>query len=152
MRSRAVVFGLLLAGVSVLAACNGSASSQGYAAVVPCVFPAGTTVTLAYPIPGATGVSDALAQIVVAVSSPLPASWAVVLAAGTAGSTETSLTAIAPNAIPTPYAAPTSSPISYESSSVVSGALPAGSGIAVLLEDTSSTCDGYPQVGTFTTQ
>ena len=151
MTSRLAVCGVLLAGFGALAACTSSATPQGYTPVVPCVVPAGTTVTLAYPVPGATGVPDALSQVVVAVSSPLPATWKIVLGAAGNGYGEELLTAIAPNAIPTPYAAPTSTPISYESS-IVSGSLPAGSLVGVLLADTSSTCNAYPQIGTFSTQ
>jgi hypothetical protein len=151
MTSRGTVFGLLLAGLATLAACNGGGTGTVNVVVQPCVLPSGTTVTLAYPVPGATGVPDSPGQVVVAVSSPLPASWQVVLGVtGFGYYAESLLTPIAPGAIPTPYAAPTSSPISYEASGLTS-ALPAGTGIQVLLNDESSACNSYPQVGAFTT-
>lgn len=150
MTSHGAVCGVLLAGLCALAACSG-ATPQGYAAIQPCLLPSGTTVTLAYPVPGATNVPDSPGQVVVAVSSPLPAGWQVVLGVvGVGYYYESLLTPIAPSAIPTPYAAPTSTPISYEGSGLTS-ALPAGTGIQVLLNDQSSACNSYPQVGTFTT-
>jgi hypothetical protein len=152
MTSRAAIWGVLLVGLAALAACNSGSSGVGYAPIVPCVVPSGTTVTLAYPIPGATGVPDTPAQIVVAVSSPLPSSWQIVLGVTGYGYVgESLLTAIQPTAIPTPYASPTATPFSFEASGLTSS-LPAGTAIQVLLNDESSTCNGYPQVGTFTTQ
>jgi hypothetical protein len=152
MKSRTALLGALVAGVATLAACNTGSSVHGYTPIQPCVIPSGTTVTLAYPIPGATGVPDSPAQIVVAVSSPLPAGWQVVLGFNGAGyAAESLLTPIAPSAIPTPYAAPTSTPISYEGSGLTS-ALPGGTLVQVLLNDQTSSCNGYPQIGTFTTQ
>jgi len=60
------------------------------------------------------------------------------------------LTAIQPNAIPTPYATPTFAAPSYETSGLSSG-LPAASTINIALNDESSSCNQYPVVGTFTT-
>jgi hypothetical protein len=151
MTSRAAPYGILIAALAALAACNSGIVTAPNVPAQPCVLPSGTTVTLAYPIPGATGVPDSPGQVVLAVSSPLPATWQVVLGVtGYGYYAEALLTPIAPAAIPTPYAAPTSTPISYEASGLTS-ALPAGASVQVLLNDESSSCNSYPQVGAFTT-
>jgi hypothetical protein len=153
MKRRPVLLGIVVAGISALAACNGGGGANPPAVtVVPCVVPSGTLVALAYPEPGATHVPDSPGQVVIAVSSPLPATWQVVLEYPGGGlAPEGLLNAIAPSSIPTPYATPTFAAPSYESSGLGS-ALPAGTTLEVLLNDQSSSCNQFPQIGSFTTQ
>jgi hypothetical protein len=150
MRSRAALLGIVLAGVAALAACGGLATS-GTVPVIMCVLPAGTQVALAYPVPGATGVPDSPGQIVVAVSSPLPATWQVVVEVpGQVATGGALLTAILPSAIPTPYATPSFASPAYETSGLT-GSLPAASTVQIGLNDESSDCNSYPLIGSFTT-
>lgn len=150
MRSRAALSGIVLAGVAALAACGGL-STSGTVPTIACVLPSGTQVALAYPVPGATGVPDSPGQVVVAVSSPLPASWQVVVEiTGQVPTGGALLTAIQPAAIPTPYATPAFASPSYETSGLTS-ALPAATMVQVGLNDESSDCNSYPVIGSFTT-
>lgn len=118
---------------------------------LPCVLPSGVLTALAFPIPGATNVPDSPGQIVVAVSSSLPATWQLVVQIpGVLLQGESLLTTIAPSAIPTPYAVPTFAAPTYEASGLTS-ALPPASTINVLLNDESSPCNQYVLVGSFGT-
>ena len=146
MKRRPVLLGIVVAGISALAACNGGGGANPPpVAIVPCVVPSGTLVALAYPEPGATHVPDSPGQIVIAVSSPLPPSTASAAATGPRCSARSA------SSIPTPYATPTFAAPSYESSGLGS-ALPAGTTMEVLLNDQSSSCNQFPQIGSFTTQ
>jgi hypothetical protein len=153
MKARLAVLGTFVAGISALAACtSGGNASLAPVASIPCVVPSGTLVALAYPAPGATHVPDSPGQVVLALSSPLPNTWQVLLELpnGSLGS-EGLLNPIAPSAVPTPSATPTFANPTYESSGLTTG-LPANTLVTVLLNDQSSSCNQYPPIGSFTTQ
>jgi hypothetical protein len=153
MRVHFVSVAVLIGTAAVLAACNGGGNASYPSVVsVPCVVPSGTLVSLAYPAPGATHVPDSPGQVVLALSSPLPNTWQVLLelSNGSLGS-EGLLNPIAPSSVPTPYATPTFANPTYETSGLTSG-LPANMLVTVLLNDQSSNCNQYPPIGSFTTQ
>ncbi|HEX3467407.1 MAG TPA: hypothetical protein VHT05_04945 [Candidatus Elarobacter sp.] len=143
----------ILGGVAAasLAGCGGGNSTGPNVPIVQCVLPTGTQAALAYPAPSATGVSDSPGQVVVAASPALPSNWQVVLAYGGVFAYESVLNPISQSSVPTPYATPTFANPTYESSGL-SGPLPSGATITVLLNNESSSCNGYLQLGTFTTQ
>jgi hypothetical protein len=150
--ARGVLVGAALVAAGALAACAGGTNGANAGLAAPlCPLPAGVTAALAYPAPGAMNVPDNIAQIVIAVSSPLPATWgADVLAPSGTVTFLPSFVTIAPSAIPTPYATPAFANPVYESSTTV--ALPAASLITVLASDSTIACTTFPQIGTFTTQ
>lgn len=150
MRSSAIVCGAV-AVVCSLAGCGGGNSSAPTVPVVQCVLPTGTQAALAYPAPGATGVSDSPGQVVVAASPALPGNWQVVLGYGNVLAYESVLNPISQSSVPTPYATPSFANPTYESSGL-SGPLPPAATITVLLNNESSNCNSYLQIGTFTTQ
>jgi hypothetical protein len=82
----------------------------------------------------------------------LPASWQVLLlySNGTVVA-EGNVAAIAPSAIPTPYATPGFSSPEYQSAALT-GPLTAASTVSVVLGNQALYCNGFPQVGSFTTQ
>jgi hypothetical protein len=153
MKTRPAFLGALLLGVAFLAACNGGGSTlQPQLVLIPCTLPSGTLVALAYPEPGATAVPTSPGQVVIALSTPLPNTWQVVLQypSGYLG-WEGLLNAIAPASIPTPYAVPTFANPTYESSGLTS-ALPPNTTVTVLLNNQGSACNQFPPIGSFTTQ
>ena len=153
MKLRPAFLGVLIFGMAVLAACsNGGGTNVPVLTLIPCVVPSGTLVALAYPEPGATAVPTSPGQVVVAVSSPLPNTWQVVLQypGGYLG-WEGLLNTIAPASIPTPYAVPTFANPTYASSGLTS-ALPPNTTVNVLLNNQASVCNQFPQIGSFTTQ
>jgi hypothetical protein len=152
MKTRLPIIGALIVGVSFLAACGGGGNAGPPAVVlVPCALPTGTLVALAYPEPGATAVPTNAGQVVLAVSSPLPNNWQVVLQLPYGDFFEAVLNPIAPSSIPTPYAVPTFASPTYQSSGLT-GPLPAGTLIEVLLNNEASDCNEFSPVGSFTTQ
>jgi hypothetical protein len=152
MNVRSALWGGVLLSIVALAACNGGGNTNPAPVVVPCTFPTGTQVALAYPAPGATAVPDSPGQVVIAASSPLPNSWQVVLQFPYGGlAPEGLLNTIAPGAVPTPFATPTFANPAYQSSGLTS-ALPAAATINVLLNNQASNCNSFPQIGSFTTQ
>jgi hypothetical protein len=153
MTLRPLFLGVLIAGIAFLAACNGGGNSTPPAqTLVPCSLPSGTVVALAYPEPSATAVPTSASQVVFAVSSPLPSSWQAVLAFPNGALVpEALLNPIAPSSIPTPYAVPTFANPTYQSSGLT-GSLPSGTLVQVLLNNQASSCNEFPQIGSFTTQ
>ena len=148
--SSALLCGAMVAACA-LAACGGGGTNQTSVPVIQCVLPTGTQVALAYPMPGATGVPDSPGQVVIGASPALPTNWQVVLAYGNLLVFESVVNPIAQGSVPTPYATPGFANPTYESSGL-SGPLPAATTVAVLLNNESSTCNSYLQIGTFTTQ
>ncbi len=146
----ALLFGAL-AGAVALAACGGGNTNGANPPVVQCTYPSGTQVALAYPAAAASGVPDNPGQIVVAASPALPNTWQVVLQFGNVLAYESVLNPIPQGSVPTPYATPGFANPTYESSGL-SGALPSGTQITVLLNNEASACNAYPSLGTFTTQ
>jgi hypothetical protein len=153
MKAFSAVLGGLLLSICGLAACGGNNSGPGLAPV-DCVLPTGTQVALAYPISGSSGVSDTLAQVVIAASPALPGTWqvALLLPLGTLY-TGNAVATIASNSVPTPFATPSFASPTYQSSALSMGALPAASSITVLLSNQNGGfCNGFSSIGTFTTQ
>jgi hypothetical protein len=133
-----------------LAACGGGGNTTP--AVIPCVLPSGEQISLAYPIPGATGVPDSPGQIILAESVALPNSWQIILslANGSAANAEgVVLTAASP--LPTPFATPAFANPIYQSSALTSG-LASATTLIVLLNNQASNCNGLINLGQFTTQ
>ncbi len=149
MKTPSAILGAALLGVCALAACNSSNSTPP---VVQCTLPTGTQVALAYPISGVTGVPDSPGQIVIAASTALPNTWQVVLELPNGAlAPEGVLNTVSPSTIPTPFATPGFANPVYQSSGLT-GPLPSATTIAVLLNNQASSCNSYPQIGTFTTQ
>jgi hypothetical protein len=153
MKRRPAFLGALILGVSLLAACSGGGNAGPPAfAAIPCTLPSGTLIALAYPEPSATAVPTSPGQVVVAVSTALPNTWQVVLQyPGDYLAWEGLLNTIAPASIPTPYAVPTFANPTYQSSGLTS-ALPPNTTVNVLLNNQGSSCNQFPQIGSFTTQ
>jgi hypothetical protein len=153
MKTRSAFLGALVLGVAFLTACNGGGNAGPPAfTAIPCTLPSGTLVALAYPEPSASAVPTSPGQVVVAVSTALPNTWQVVLQypGGYLG-WEGLLNTIAPASIPTPYAVPTFANPTYQSSGLTS-ALPPNTTVNVLLNNQGSSCNQFPQIGSFTTQ
>lgn len=153
MKLRSAFLGALIAGAAALAACNnGGGTNLPVLTLIPCTLPSGTLVALAYPEPGATAVPTSPGQVVIALSTPLPNTWQVVLQFPYGPPAwEGLLNPIAPASIPTPYAVPTFANPTYETSGLTS-ALPPNTTVNVLLNNQASACNQFPQIGSFTTQ
>ena len=122
---------------------------------VLCTLPAGTQVALAYPIDGATGIAGTtFTQVVIAASPALPSTWTAVLILPSGGLiTGTPVTTVAANSVPTPFATPSFASPTYQLSAVPLGSLPPASSITVAMSNQSGTyCNGFPTLGTFSTQ
>jgi hypothetical protein len=135
-----------------LVACTGSGgSSSSSPKVITCNLPAGTTVTMVYPIPNATGVPDTISEIVLASTPALPSSWQTLMTTDNINfvTNQTVLTAATP--FPTPNATPANFTGTYQSTAV-SATLPKASTIIVYLNDTAQSCNSYNAVGSFTSQ
>ncbi|MBV8245842.1 MAG: hypothetical protein JOZ38_07975 [Candidatus Eremiobacteraeota bacterium] len=143
---------LALAGIAAFTACSGSSTNNS--TTTPACNP-GTNVAMIYPIPGATGVPDALGYVVLDVSGStgLGTNWNLFLAP-TNSSTVVStsgLSVTAPSPAPTPSSAPGYSPGTVEFAAT--SALAPATTYQVFINDLSSTCTATPvQNATFTTQ
>lgn len=147
---------LALAVLSLIAAgCN--SGSNNNVPVIPCTLPSGTTVSMVYPIPGATLVPDNLSYVITASNVALPSSWQVVLLPPSGfvppGGT---LTTTLPSPLPTPNVVPTpnasATPLVLQASSFAQTLLYAATPYQVGLNNTASSCNSYPIIGTFTSQ
>jgi hypothetical protein len=140
-------------GAAILAGGGLAACSQTATPVIACTLPTGTQVALAYPAPGASGVPDSPGQIVIAATPALPNSWQIVLQYpnGSVG-VEGVLNTISPSSIPTPFATPGFANPTYESGGLVGPIASGPTTISVLLNNQSSSCNGFPQIASFTTQ
>jgi hypothetical protein len=152
MKAFSAILGSVLLALG-FAACN---STSGPAVQqVLCALPAGTQVALAYPISGATGVAAAtFSQVVVAALPALPSTWTVVLILPSGALiTGTPVATIAANSVPTPFATPSFSSPTYQLSAIPVGSLPAASAITVAMSNQGgASCNGFPTLGTFSTQ
>ena len=148
---------LALAVLSLIAAgCN--SGSNNNVPVIPCTLPSGTTVSMVYPIPGATLVPDNLSYVITASNVALPSSWQVVLLPpyGICSTWRRADHDIAVSAAdaerrtdpPTPRRRPSCC------RRVLSRRLcsPRRPRIQVGLNNTASSCNSYPIIGTFTSQ
>ncbi|HEV3152327.1 MAG TPA: hypothetical protein VGZ02_00830 [Candidatus Baltobacteraceae bacterium] len=146
---------IALAGVAVsLAACNNGAAAPGPPA--PCGSPPGVSQTvLVYPAPGATGVPDSIGQVIVAsnaaISNSGPNTWDIELEDGLGNGFLGNAFAPAPSPLPTPNQQPTFANPVFQTSTFTNVNIP-GETLAVVLNNTASSCTPSVQVGTFTTQ
>jgi len=157
MKTRAL---LILAAMSTLglAACGGGGGSSVIGPTPgPTCGPTGITSQLVYPAPSATNVPDATAEIVVAVSSPLPINTynlaLIALNNGGGGAlTANFLAQINASQLPSGSAATTIPNPTYEAVNLIA-TLPAATQIQVALNIPSSTCTPLNVPGgVFTTQ
>lgn len=141
---------------AALSACNASGGGTSVGPTpVSCPIPTGAQQI--YPIPGATGVPDAPAQIVIAVPSPFPASLNAVMDNSTSqadaninGYYASLFQVIQPSQIPQPAATPSFANPVYESSAV-GVTFKSATQLYVYINDESSNC--LPaQFSSFTTQ
>ena len=146
---RSVWFGVALTAVVGFSGCGGSNSTTPN---IPCTLPTGTTVSLLYPIPGATTVPDSLSSVILAVKPPLPANWQIVLGSSAATYYGGSLVPGAPIPLPTPIATtPPGATVEY-STFVGTGGLTGNALYQVGLNNTNANCNSFPTFGSFTTQ
>ncbi|HVA26951.1 MAG TPA: hypothetical protein VNF68_02160 [Candidatus Baltobacteraceae bacterium] len=156
MNSRALII-LTALGTLALAACSGSGGSTFVNPTPgPTCGPVGITSQLVYPAPGATAVPDATAQIVVAVSSPLPINTynlaLIAVSNGSSAQTANYLSQIAASQLPAGSASTTIVNPTYEAVNLIA-TLPAATQIQVALNIPNSTCTPLNVPGaTFTTQ
>ena len=137
-----------------LAACGGGSSSPPAPTPGPTCQPI-VTSQLIFPAPGSTGVPDALAQIVIAVSTPLaPNTYNLQLTAvngGGSSQTFNALQQISPAQLPAGSATTTIPNPTYEQVSLVN-ALPAATQIQTAINNPNTNCTAQTVPGTFTTQ
>ena len=135
-----------------VAAFTGCGGSNSTTPTIPCTLPSGTSVSLLYPIPSATGVPDSLASVILAVKPPLPANWQIVLGSSAATYYGGSLVPGTPIPLPTPIATtPAGATLQY-SSFVGTGGLIGNAVYQVGLNNTNANCNSFPTFGSFTTQ
>ncbi len=131
--------------------CGGSNNNNGVP-TIPCTLPSGTSVALIYPIPNATRVPDTLSSVILALNSPLPANWEIVLGSSAATYYGQSLLTGTPNPLPSPRAAtPVGTTLQY-STFIGTGGLVSQTTYAVALNNTNANCNSFPTVGSFTSQ
>ncbi len=132
------------------AGCGGSSNNS--TPTVVCALPAGTAVTLVYPIPSSTGVPDSLGSVILAVKPALPVGWQIVLGSSSATYFGGVLTTGTPVPLPTPIA-PTPAGSTLQSSTFIgTGGLPGSTVFQVGLNNTNANCNSFPTFGSFTTQ
>ncbi|MDQ2865957.1 MAG: hypothetical protein M3R51_06995 [Candidatus Eremiobacteraeota bacterium] len=159
MKMRSVFFSFVLAGVAAaLAACNGNNSGGGYVGPSPgpTCGPYGISSQLIYPPAGATGVSDSIPQMVVALSTPLPINTYNLALTGNNFSSLTAnyLSQISASQLPSGSATTTIPNPTYEAVNLIA-ALPSATQISVALNIPSDPNNCTPQNipnGTFTSQ
>ena len=154
---RAAILSAALGAVALmLAACGGGTTVVGPTPGPTCG-PSGVQSQLIYPAPGATAVSDNTAQIVIAVSSPLPVntfnlSLIALNNGGGTAQTANYLAQINANQLPAGSATATIPTPTYEAVNLIS-TLPSATQIQTAINQPNSACT--PQNitgGTFTTQ
>jgi len=149
------LFGTAVAALA-LAACGGGGSSPTPTTPPLCAIPGGT-VQMVYPIPNATAVTDALQQVVFAVSTPLPANtWNAFLSSSTSlnnvfAQTVATAAQISASQVPSPAATPSFANPVYESITFVN-ALPSATAVSIFLNNATSSCTPTGPIGTFTTR
>jgi hypothetical protein len=151
-----ITFAAGAAAVIALAGCNGGGNST-----VPSPTPGPTcgpivTSALVYPAPGATAVPDNIAQIVIAVSTPLtPNTYNLSLTAlnngGGSALTYYPLSQIAASQLPAGSASTTIPNPTYEQVSLINS-LPAATQIQTAINIPTSNCTPQTVSGTFTTK
>ncbi len=148
---------LALAVLSLIAAgCN--SGNNNNVPVIQCTLPTGTTVSMVYPIPGATLVPDNLGNVITASNVALPSGWQVVLLPpyGIIGGGYLTTTLPSPlptpNVVPTPSPSASATPLVLQASSFAQTLLPGATAFQVGLNNTASSCNSYPIIGTFTSQ
>ncbi len=158
MNIRTLFLGLALGSGVLLAACGGGTTVTGPTPGPTCG-PANIQSELIYPQPSATGVTDNLAQIVIAVSSPLPintfnlALTALNNGGGTA-LTANPLAQISASQLPAGSATATIPNPTYEAVNLIAN-LPSATQIQTAINDPGNPNNCTPQNipnGTFTTQ
>lgn len=151
MKLRVVLFAGIVA-LAAFAACNTGGSNNTPAA--PCTIPA-TSFAVVYPAPNASAVPDAIQQIIVAVNSPLPASWNAVIQYPSGGVVQTAVGAPVATVnppFPTPNATPSfANPVYQSSSFPTNPVVPSGATVTVFLNDLGSNCTPT-SVSTYTAQ
>ena len=157
MKRRTILGSVVAAGaVLAFAACGGGGGSSVTAPTPgPTCLPATLNAALVYPAPGATAVPDNLAQIVVAVSTPLPNFTYNLALAGPTINTQTyyTLAQIGASQLPPGSHAPTFANPTYEQVQLISSFPPGTQVTAIGINDPSSTCTPLTIPGaTFTTQ
>ena len=153
---KTLLFGAAALGAVALAACGGSSGSNAVPTPGPTCGPVGIQSQLIYPAPGATAVPDATAQIVIAVSSPLPINtYDLQLTAlnngGGTALTQNPLAQIQASQLPAGSGTTSISNPTYEAVNLVNS-LPAATQIQTAINDPSSNCTAQNVPGTFTTQ
>lgn len=157
MTGRRVRLGLLgagLLGACILAACGGGSSNPN-AVSIGCPLPTGLQITLVYPANGATSVPTALPQVVLAVSSPLPASFQADLLETSSDLLTFGTLEASPSPLPSPlatagFANPIYQQYSYSTGTGSTFMVDAGTVYAVLLSE-NGCAPPFPQIGAFTT-
>ena len=143
---------LFIALLAVIGSTGCGGSNNNNTPTVDCVLPSGTSVTLVYPVPGATAVPDSLGSVILAVKPALPVGWQVVLGSSSSTYFGGVLTTGTPVPLPTPIAAtPAGATLQY-STFVGTGGLAADTVFQVGLNNTNASCNTFPTFGSFTTQ
>ncbi len=148
MRRYRIVTVLLAA--FALAACGGSTNNT--TPTITCTLPAGTGVSLIYPIANATGVPDSLSSVILAVAPPLPPGWQIVLGSSSTTYFGGTLTTGLPVPLPTPVAPTPPGATPQYSTFVGTGGLSGKTVYQVGLNNTNANCNSFPTFGSFTTQ
>lgn len=159
MKARTMMVTLLAAGsILALAACGGGSTGIVTPTPGPTCLPTSLNTALVYPAPGATAVPDNIAQIVVAVSTPLPNNaYNLQLSSPsfTNGTAQTGnfLVQIAPTQLPPGSLTPAFANPTYEQVQLQSAFAPTTSITAVGINNPFSNCTALAIPGaSFTTQ
>ncbi len=151
MRLKASFIGSLgvLALGATLASCGGGGGSV---APVPCTPPAGVQAALIYPAPGSTAIPDQFAQVIIASSGPLPATFDVTLSAG-GGTVYFSQIVPAQTPFPSPAATPPfANPTYYSSTNGNAITFVSATTLTAQINDLNSNCTPGTSLGSFTVQ
>jgi hypothetical protein len=148
---RFVICALILTASGLVACSSNGSNSTTPAKLTSCVLPAGTTVTMVYPIPNTTGVPDNISQIVLAANPALPSSWQTVMTVDNVNFVPNGQVVTAATPLPTPNSASGTFTGTYQSSAV-SATLQKGATTIVYLNDTAQSCNSFSAVGSFTEQ
>jgi len=138
----------VLAFGAALASCG---PGGGSAAPVPCVPPAGVQVALIYPAPGSTAIPDAVTQVIIAASGPLPATFDVALTA-TSGQAYFGQVLPAASPFPSPAATPPFANPTYYTSTNGGYTFASQTLLTAQINDLNSNCTPGSSLGSFTTQ
>jgi hypothetical protein len=152
---KTLFFGAAALGAVALTACGGGGGVVSPTPGPTCG-PVGIQSQLIYPAPGATAVPDATAQIVIAVSSPLPINTydlqvTALNNGGGSAITQNPLAQIQASQLPAGSGTTTISNPTYEAVNLVTQ-LPAATQLQTAINDPNSTCTAQNVPGTFTTQ